>query len=137
MRALVAKANEFHAGVCVQIDEVAIRRAVGCAREDPDAAIVVFADAIHLLFENRIDTVVAREVRREATARGIGQRVARRTQPLIGKGTEMPPGADFEFAIQTWVALLPVSQKLHFPQRKRRIVDPEVDAIAVTKLRIV
>jgi hypothetical protein len=57
---LVAKTNKFDPCISVEVDDVAVRRAVGCPREDADAPVVVLSDAIDLLLEHGVNAEIAR-----------------------------------------------------------------------------
>src|SRR4051794_35598474 len=48
----------------------------------------------------------------------------------------MPPAADLEFTVEPGIALLCVPEKLRFAEQQRRIVDAEVEAVSVPKLRV-
>ncbi|MEH2560837.1 hypothetical protein V1289_000464 [Bradyrhizobium sp. AZCC 2289] len=72
VRPSVLKPDELDAGVAVKVDQIAIRRAVGDARKNPDAAIIVSADPINLLFEDGLDPIVAGQRRRHRSRR-IGE----------------------------------------------------------------
>src|ERR1700758_3675292 len=49
----------------------------------------------------------------------------------------MAPGAKLEFAVQARVPFLAIPQKLYFTEDKGRIVDAEIDAVAVAELRVI
>ena len=68
---------------------------------------------------------------------GIGQRQTRGAETLVAEVAEMAPAAELEFAVEAGIALLRVPEKLRFAKHKRRIVDAEVQAIAIAQLRIV
>src|SRR5450631_1077321 len=59
LRPGVAQADEFDPAIGIEIDQVSIRRARRDPGEDADAAIVVMADSVDLLLENRIDAEIA------------------------------------------------------------------------------
>src|SRR6478735_1146295 len=49
----------------------------------------------------------------------------------------MAPRAKLEFAVEAWVAFLGIPQKLRLAKDKGRIVDAEIDAVAVAELRVI
>src|SRR6187549_1875862 len=76
-RTLRKQAREDDAAVEIEVDEVAVRRAVGRAAEDHDARHRVTASRpVKLLVEYGVDAVVAAQPPRDAAAKRIGQRKA-------------------------------------------------------------
>ena len=49
----------------------------------------------------------------------------------------MAPATELEFSVQPRIALLAVPKKLSFGEHQRRIIDPKVDAVTVSQLRII
>jgi hypothetical protein len=49
----------------------------------------------------------------------------------------MAPSAKLRFAVEARVAFFGIPQKLRFTKDKGRIVDPEINAVAVAELRVV
>src|SRR5665213_3234144 len=129
--ALVVKSDPFDAGVGVEIDQVAVRRAVRGAGKNPDAAVVVLADAVQLLFENRVDPEIAGQIGGTGSGRHAGQRNSGSTKTLVGKVAKMAPAAKLELSGQARIAFFRMPEQLHLAQRQGRIVDPEVEPVAI------
>src|SRR5262245_2456028 len=125
VRAAVAKTDEFNTTIGIAVDQIAIRRAVGCAHEDADAAVIVLADAIKLLFEGRIKPEIASMRCRHAAAGRIGKGKTEGGETLIRETAEVTPTAEFQFAIEARIAFLGVPDKLRLANDKGRIIDPE------------
>jgi hypothetical protein len=56
---LVAEPDELKPSVGIIIDEIAIGRAVGRPRKNPDATVVIASDAKKLLLKDRLETEIA------------------------------------------------------------------------------
>jgi hypothetical protein len=61
-RSTFAETDEFDPRIGINVDDVAVRRAVGCPREDSYSPIVIMADPIYLLLEHGIDAEIAGQV---------------------------------------------------------------------------
>jgi hypothetical protein len=48
----------------------------------------------------------------------------------------MPPPTQFELSVEPRVALFAVPLKLRFVKKQRRVIDPEIHAVAIAKLGI-
>src|SRR5665213_1158627 len=129
--ALVAQSDPFNAGVGVEIDQIAVRRAVRGASKNPDAAIGVLADAVEFLFENRVDTEIAGQRGGNPVGRHAGQRTPGSAEALVGKVAKMAPAAKLELSGKARIALFGMPKKLHLPQRQGWIVDAEVEPVAI------
>src|SRR3954451_1418052 len=134
--ARIAKPDQLDAAICIDIDQITVSRRARHACENADAPIVAVRHPINLLLEDRPGSNIARQEPWFPAARWRGQRDAVGCEALIPERSEMTPATDLELAGQVRVTLPVVPGILNLAEQKRRIVDPEIDAIPVTLLRI-
>jgi hypothetical protein len=135
-RPLVTQSDEFKSRICVKINEIAIRRAIGGPSEETDPAIVVVSHSIKFLFENRVHAKIA-EQRGGRAARGrIGEGQSGSAKALVVEIAEMTPAAKLELSVQARIAFLCIPEKLRFAEQERWITDAKIYSITIAKLRI-
>src|SRR5438105_43304 len=88
---MVTQSNELEARVGVEVDQVAIRRAVRGPREDTDPAIVVSPHPMEFLFEDRIDSEIAGQCGGGAARGGISECNSRSAEALIAEIAQVTP----------------------------------------------
>src|SRR5205814_8725031 len=99
-----------------------------------DTAIVALRYAIKLLLKNHPATNVTGQQQGLAVAGGRCLRNAVGCDALVGKATEMTPGAKFDLPGRVFIALFVIPSVLDLSEQQGRIVDAEVHAVAVTLL---
>ena len=129
--------GEDNAAVEIEIVEVAVGRAPGGATEQQDAGIGIAAGRpVELLIDHGIDAVVAAQPSRDAGAERIGQRKAVDVEAQIVEAVEVMPGADANAAGETGRIGLLIVAVLKFADHVRRIVDAEIQPVAVAEFGV-
>src|SRR5438874_4648099 len=105
VRPCIAEADKFDASVRIEIDQVAISWCAGDTGKKADTAIVALRYAIKLLLKNHPATNVTGQQQGLAAAGGRCLRNAVGCDALVGKATEMTPGAKFDLPGRVFIAL--------------------------------
>jgi hypothetical protein len=117
-------------------DQVAVRGTGGGPHENANATIFGFRDGVDLLFDDGIDAVIGLQHPAQSGAGRVGNRPAVRREALIAEQTEMMPATDLQGSAAVVIGRDVLPAELHLSKHQRRIVDAEVQAVAVALLRI-